>query len=78
MYRLLDAYGQHLVKWHEKMRKILQPHIPAIVKVIEVFHRKNPVIIGVEVVAGVLKKNEPLALPNGTLGGKMIGYVDDI
>lgn len=67
IYRLVEDFQNYLEKVKEQRKSQLKGEMvwPAIVKVLPyVFNAKSPIIIGVEVMEGVLHKDTPLCLQN--------------
>ena len=52
---------------------------PCVINIVKVIHRKNPIMIGVDVIRGTLRKNTPLCVPgrNNLFIGKVSGIQVD-
>lgn len=78
IYRLFNQYKDHANKLYiERKEKMKNDTVfPCILKIIEnnIFNKKNPLIMGVEVIEGTLNLGTPLIiLPSKTFIGKVIG-----
>ena len=80
IYHLFDQFTRYLENLAEKRRAEAQniAVFPAIVKILpqHIFNKKDPIIVGMEVVEGILKVGTPLCVP--ALGGLNIGIVTSI
>jgi len=76
-YHLLDSYLIHKKECEMKLKKEKEKEavFPCQLKIIQVFNRKDPIIIGVDVTGGVLKIGTPLICPSKNLP---IGTVEGI
>ncbi len=78
IYRLIEEYEEWVQKEKEKERRIeLQSLIrPGKIRILPgyVFRRSNPVIVGIEVLGGIIKPGYPLMRPDG----KRIGTIHQI
>jgi len=80
IYHLFDHFTRYMEEIAEK-RKADAAAIavfPSIVKILpqHIFNQKDPIIVGMEVVEGILKVGTPLCIP--ALGGLMVGKVVSI
>lgn len=80
IYHLFDQFTRFMEQLTEKRREDAAAIavFPSIVKILpqHVFNQKDPIIVGVEVVEGILKVGTPLCVP--ALGGLMVGNVTSI
>lgn len=80
IYHLFDSFTRYLEEIAEKRRRDAAniAVFPAIVKILpqHIFNQKDPIIVGMEVVEGILKVGTPLCAP--TLQGLHIGIVTSI
>jgi translation initiation factor 5B len=80
IYHLFDHFTRHMEEIAEKRRAdaAAVAVFPCIVKILpqHIFNQKDPIIVGMEVVEGILKVGTPLCVP--ALGGLMIGNVTSI
>lgn len=80
IYHLFDQFTRFMEQLQEKRREDAAAIavFPSIVKILpqHVFNQKDPIIVGVEVVEGILKVGTPLCVP--TLGGLHVGTVTSI
>ena len=80
IYHLFDQFTRFMEQLNEKRREDAAgiAVFPSIVKILpqHVFNQKDPIIIGVEVVEGILKVGTPLCVP--ALGGLTVGIVTSI
>jgi translation initiation factor 5B len=80
IYHLFDQFTRFMEQLTEKRREdaAAVAVFPSIVKILpqHVFNQKDPIIVGVEVVEGILKVGTPLCAP--ALGGLQIGIVTSI
>lgn len=78
IYRLIEEYEEWVQKEKEKERRMeLQSLIrPGKIRILPgyVFRRSNPVIVGIEVLGGIIKPGYPLMRPDG----KRIGTIHQI
>lgn len=78
IYRLLNQYKEYANKQYEERKEKARNNtvFPCILKIIEsnVFNKKNPLVMGVEVLEGTLHLGTPLIiLPSKTFIGNVIG-----
>lgn len=80
IYHLFDQFTRFMEQLTEKRREDAAAIavFPSIVKILpqHVFNQKDPIIVGVEVVEGILKVGTPLCVP--ALGGLNVGIVTSI
>lgn len=80
IYHLFDQFTRFMEELTEKRRKdaVDVAVFPSIIKILpqHVFNQKDPIIVGVEVVEGILKIGTPLCIP--ALDGLHIGKVTSI
>jgi len=80
IYHLFDQFTRFMEQLTEKRREDAAgiAVFPSIVKILpqHVFNQKDPIIVGVEVVEGILKVGTPLCVP--ALGGLTVGVVTSI
>ncbi|KAL7470923.1 hypothetical protein ACHAXS_013117 [Conticribra weissflogii] len=80
IYHLFDQFTRFMEQLTEKRREDAAAIavFPSIVKILpqHVFNTKDPIIVGVEVVDGILKVGTPLCVP--ALGGLHVGIVTSI
>ena len=80
IYHLFDQFTRFMEELAEKRRAEAAAIavFPSIIKILpqHVFNQKDPIIVGVEVVEGILKIGTPLCIP--ALGGLHIGKVTSI
>lgn len=80
IYHLFDQFTRFMEQLTEKRREEAAgiAVFPSIVKILpqHVFNQKDPIIVGVEVVEGILKVGTPLCVP--ALGGLTVGVVTSI
>lgn len=67
IYHLTDAFEKHLDEAKARKRAEAAEEIafPAILKIVDKFNAKAPIVLGVEVVKGVLRKDTPLCCAVG-------------
>jgi translation initiation factor 5B len=80
IYHLFDQFTRFMEELNEK-RRIEASAIavfPSIIRILpqHVFNQKDPIIVGIEIVEGILKVGTPLCIP--ALGGLHIGKVESI
>lgn len=80
IYHLFDQFTRFMEQLTERRREEAAglAVFPSIVKILpqHVFNQKDPIIVGVEVVEGILKVGTPLCVP--ALGGLNVGVVTSI
>jgi translation initiation factor 5B len=80
IYHLFDQFTRFMAELGEQRRAEASAIavFPCIVKILpqHIFNQKDPIIVGAEVVEGILKIGTPLCVP--ALGGLFIGKVDSI
>jgi len=80
IYHLFDQFTRYMDNLLEKRREeaAAVAVFPSIIRILpqHVFNQKDPIILGVEVVEGILKIGTPLCVPS--LGGLHIGKVTSI
>ena len=80
IYHLFDQFTRFMEQLNEKRREdaAAVAVFPSIVKILpqHVFNTKDPIIVGVEVLEGILKIGTPLCVP--ALGGLHVGTVTSI
>lgn len=80
IYHLFDQFTRFMENLREQRRQeaAAVAVFPSIIKILpqHVFNQKDPIILGVEVVEGILKVGTPLCIPQ--LGGLHIGKVTSI
>ena len=80
IYHLFDQFTRFMEQLQEKRREDAAAIavFPSIVKILpqHIFNQKDPIIMGVEVVEGILKVGTPLCVP--ALGGLHVGVVTSI
>lgn len=66
IYRLEDQYAKYVDECIEERKKMYRKEavFPCLLKPIAFFNKKNPIIMGCEVLKGVLKIGTPLVVPN--------------
>ena len=78
IYHLTDEYFKHEeemknIRKKEAMKKAV---FPCILKPVQVFNKKDPIVLGVDVLAGVLKIGTPICVPGKDM--LKVGVVDSI
>lgn len=80
IYHLFDQFTRFMDELRQRRREEAATIavFPSIIKILpqHVFNQKDPIIMGVEVVEGILKVGTPLCVP--ALGGLHVGKVDSI
>lgn len=80
IYHLFDQFTRFMDELTQRRREEASAVavFPSIVKILpqHVFNQKDPIIVGVEIVEGILKVGTPLCVP--AIGGLHIGKVDSI
>jgi translation initiation factor 5B len=80
IYHLFDQFTRHMEQLTERRREEAAAIavFPSIIKILpqHIFNQKDPIIVGAEVVEGILKVGTPLCVP--ALGGLHIGTVTSI
>lgn len=80
IYHLFDQFTRFMDELMQRRREeaAAVAVFPSIVKILpqHVFNQKDPIIVGVEIVEGILKVGTPLCVP--ALGGLHIGKVESI
>lgn len=78
IYHLFDGFKKHVdfIQDERKKEEGKKAVFPCVLKQVEVFNKKDPIIIGVDVVRGVLKIGTPVCVP--TKGNLKIGIVEGI
>lgn len=80
IYHLFDQFTRHMEMLNERRREeaAAVAVFPSIIKILpqHVFNQKDPIIVGAEVVEGILKVGTPLCVP--ALGGLHVGIVTSI
>lgn len=78
IYHLFDGFGKHVefVQEERKKEEGKKAVFPCVLKQVEVFNKKDPIILGVDVVKGILKPGTPICI-NGK-GNLKIGIVEGI
>jgi translation initiation factor 5B len=80
IYHLFDQFTRFMDELNEKRRAEASAIavFPSIIRILpqHIFNQKDPIILGVEIVEGVLKVGTPLCVP--ALGGLHIGKVESI
>lgn len=80
IYHLFDQFTRFMDELNQRRREEASAIavFPSIIKILpqHVFNQKDPIIVGVEVVEGILKVGTPLCVPS--LGGLHVGKVTSI
>jgi len=80
IYHLFDQFTRFMDDLKEKRREeaAVIAVFPSIVRILpqHIFNQKDPIIVGMEVVEGILKVGTPLCIP--ALGGLHVGKVESI
>lgn len=80
IYRLFDQFTRFMDQLNEQRRAEASAIavFPSIIKILpqHIFNQKDPIIVGAEVVEGILKIGTPLCVP--ALGGLFVGKVESI
>lgn len=78
IYHLFDGFTKHVedIKELRRQEEARNAVFPCILKQVMVFNKKDPIIIGVDVIEGILKIGTPLCVP--TKEGIKIGVVESI
>jgi translation initiation factor 5B len=80
IYHLFDQFTRFMDQLNEQRRQdaAAVAVFPSIIKILpqHIFNQKDPIIVGVEVVEGILKVGTPLCVP--ALGGLHVGKVESI
>ena len=80
IYHLFDQFTRHMDQLTERRREeaAAVAVFPSIIKILpqHIFNQKDPIIVGAEVVEGILKVGTPLCVP--ALGGLHVGTVTSI
>ena len=80
IYHLFDQFTRFMEELNQRRREeaAAVAVFPSIIKILpqHAFNQKDPIIVGIEVVEGILKVGTPLCVP--ALGGLHIGVVDSI
>ncbi len=80
IYHLFDFMKKHLADVHEERKEKVKGEavFPVILDILPnmIFHNKDPIVMGVRVVEGVLKIGTPLCCPSKN--NLVIGYVESI
>lgn len=76
IYHLFDDFTKHMAQINEQKKEESKMHavFPAVLKTVAVFNKKDPIVVGVDVVEGSLKLLTPIAAvkQNPTTGQKEI------
>jgi len=68
IYHLFDRFKEYQAKITEKKRKDAENDVvwPCVLKILpdNIFHKKDPITVGVEVLDGTLKLNTPIVIPS--------------
>ena len=78
IYHLTDEFFKYMevIKTDRKKEAMKKAVFPCIVKPVQVFNKKDPIVLGVDVLAGVLKIGTPLCVP--TKDKLKVGIVESI
>jgi len=80
IYHLFDQFTRFMEELNQRRREEAAAIavFPSIIKILpqHVFNQKDPIIVGIEIVEGILKVGTPLCIP--ALGGLHIGVVSSI
>ena len=80
IYHLFDQFTRFMDTFNEQRRAEASAVavFPSIIKILpqHIFNQKDPIIVGAEVVEGILKVGTPLCVP--ALGGLFVGKVESI
>jgi translation initiation factor 5B len=80
IYHLFDQFTRFMAELNEQRRAEASAIavFPSIIKILpqHIFNQKDPIIVGAEVVEGILKVGTPLCVP--ALGGLFVGKVESI
>uniref|UniRef100_A0A7S2Y322 Eukaryotic translation initiation factor 5B n=1 Tax=Entomoneis paludosa TaxID=265537 RepID=A0A7S2Y322_9STRA len=80
IYHLFDQFTRFMDELNQRRREeaAAVAVFPSIVKILpqHIFNQKDPIIVGMEIVEGILKVGTPLCVP--ALGGLFVGKVDSI
>jgi translation initiation factor 5B len=80
IYHLFDQFTRFMDELNEKRRAEASAIavFPSIIRILpqHIFNQKDPIIVGIEIVEGILKVGTPLCVP--ALGGLHIGKVESI
>ena len=78
IYHLFDGFMKHVehIKEERKKEEGKKAVFPCVLKQLEVFNKKDPIILGIDVVKGVLKIGTPLCV--SSRGNLKIGVVEGI
>lgn len=81
IYHLFDAFTSYQEKLQEKRRKEIQEYaiLPVVLKTIQIINKRNPMIIGVDVLEGCVKVGTPICAvrkdENGAANIMVLGKV---
>ena len=78
IYHLFDGFMKHVdyIQEERKKEEGKKAVFPCILKQVEVFNKKDPIILGVDIVKGILKPNTPICVPGKN--NLKIGVVESI
>lgn len=73
IYHLYDMFVEHLKQYKLNKREELKSEtvFPCIMTILDCFHHKDPLIIGVRIDKGFLQPQQPICFPTGKLLGKV-------
>lgn len=73
IYHLYDMFVEHLKQYKLERREALKSEtvFPCIMTILDCFHHKDPLIIGVRIDKGSLHPQQPICFPTGKLLGKV-------
>lgn len=79
IYHLYAMFEKHLAQCRENRRAALkdQTVFPCVLRILDCFHNKDPLILGVKVERGLLRVGQPLCFPGGKELGKVEGMERD-
>ncbi|RAL09845.1 putative mitochondrial translation initiation factor IF-2 [Aspergillus homomorphus CBS 101889] len=76
IYHLFDDFTKHMAELQEKRKEESKMHavFPCVLKTVAVFNKKDPIVIGVDVIEGSLRLHTPIAAvkTNSETGAKEI------
>ncbi|KAJ6257022.1 Eukaryotic translation initiation factor [Drechslerella dactyloides] len=80
IYHLFDAFKayQEQLREEDQRRTADQAVFPCVLRVVQVFHQRDPIVVGIDVIEGSLRVGTPIAIPKPGGENVVLGRVTSI
>ncbi|KAK6525655.1 hypothetical protein TWF281_010708 [Arthrobotrys megalospora] len=80
IYHLFDAFTAYQKELLEQKRRETADHavFPCVLRIVQVFHQRDPIVVGIDVVEGSLRIGTPIAIPKPGGDPVVLGRVTSI